>query len=229
MTQTIIGLFDTRSDAEYVVRALHDQGFSTDAISLVHRDEQGVSKTNADDSVAEHAGSGAVGGTVLGGALGFLVGAGLLTIPGVGPVLAAGPIAAALGSSALGAGIGAATGGLAGSLVGMGVPEDDANYYAEGVRRGGALVTVTAVDTTMAGQATELMRRHGAVDIQQRGAGWREDGWTHFNPDAQPYPHTYNADRPANYDPLSGRPDFARGQREGSTEEERVTMARDRR
>ena len=160
MAKTVVGLFDTASEAEQVVRALVDSGFNRNEISVIANDVRGEhsrahevgSGTSRGDTVAEGAGAGAVGGTVLGGAVGLLVGVGLLTIPGIGPVLAAGPLAAALGSTALGAGIGAAAGGLVGSLVGAGVPESQANYYAEGVRRGGTLVSIRA-DEGMAERA----------------------------------------------------------------------------
>ena len=77
---------------------------------------------------------------------GLLVGIGALAVPGIGPVLAFGPLAAAIGATAAGAGLGAAAGGIIGALVGLGIPEEDANFYAEGVKRGGVLVTVRADD-----------------------------------------------------------------------------------
>jgi uncharacterized membrane protein len=124
-----------------------------------------------------------VGGTVLGGALGLLVGAGLLIIPGIGPILAAGPIAAAIGTTtaavgaaALGAGIGAAAGGLAGALIGAGIPDDEAKYYEEGVRRGGRLVLVETNGDEET-RARTIMQRHGAADIHERAASWRSAGW----------------------------------------------------
>jgi hypothetical protein len=130
--------------------------------------------------------TGGVTGGVAGGALGLLVGIGALAIPGIGPVLAAGPLAAALSTAAVGAGVGAAAGGLIGGLVDMGVPDEDANFYAEGVRRGGTLVSVSAEDSK-ANRAYDLMQRHGAVDINQRGAEWRKSGWTRFDANAQSY------------------------------------------
>ena len=87
---------------------------------------------------------------MLGGVLGLLVGVGAHAIPGIGPVLAAGSLAAALGtagaSTLVGAGLGAATGGIVGGLVGLGIPEEDATMYAEGARRGGTLVTAQVAD-----------------------------------------------------------------------------------
>ncbi len=114
MVKTVVGLFDTAGEAEQVVRALVDSGFNRNEISVIANNVRGEhsrahevgSGTSRGDAVAEGASAGAVGGTVLGGAVGLLVGVGLLTIPGIGPVLAAGPLAAALGSTALGAGIG---------------------------------------------------------------------------------------------------------------------------
>ncbi len=208
MTKTVVGLFDDYMDAQNVVQALMDNGYRNDDISVVANENahgmQESHEVGQESQAGEGAGAGAVGGTVLGGALGLLVGAGLLAIPGIGPVLAAGPLAAAVGTAAatagagaLGAGIGAATGGLLGGLVGLGVPEDDAEYYTEGVRRGGTLVTVQTEDR-LAEDAHLMMERYGAVDIQERGAEWRRSGWTGYNPDADPY-------SPSNPDIASGR------------------------
>ena len=103
----------------------------------------------------------------------------MLAIPGLGPVVAAGWLA----STALGAGIGAATGGLVGALTGAGVDEADAHVYAEGVRRGGTLVTVRAEDS-MAAQAADILDDHGTIDIDERQRGWRSEGWSGtYNPD----------------------------------------------
>ena len=132
---------------------------------------------------AEGAGAGATAGTILGGLTGLLVGLGALVIPGVGPVIAAGTIATALGSAALGAGIGAASGGLLGALVGAGIPEEDANVYAEGIRRGGALLTVQADDAN-AERAADIMDQFGVVDIDQRGQDYRQGGWSRFDESA---------------------------------------------
>src|SRR4029079_9382938 len=105
-----------------------------------------------------------------------------LAIPGIGPIIAAGPIVSLL----TGAGVGAVAGGLIGGLTDVGVSESDAEYYAEAVRRGGALVTVRA-DDARAERAADVMRAHGAVDIERRAEQWRERGWTGFDEQAQPY------------------------------------------
>jgi hypothetical protein len=197
MAKTIVGLFESYAAAQHVVQDLLDSGFRREDISVVANDSAyatgGAREVGEHSKADEGAGAGALGGTVIGGAAGLLIGAGLLAIPGIGPVLAAGPLAAGIGTAAatvgagaLGAGIGAATGGLIGGLVGAGVPEDEANYYAEGVRRGGTLVTVSAADH-MANTARDIMQRRAAVDIDARGAEWRREGWTRFDPDAGPY------------------------------------------
>jgi heat induced stress protein YflT len=196
MTKTVVGLFDTFAEAQHVVQDLVNTGFRREDISLLANDARGEYqnyRTVGEDTTsaaAEGAGAGAVGGGVLGGVLGLLVGVGALAIPGIGPVLAAGPLAAALGtagaSTLVGAGIGAATGGLIGALVGAGIPEEDASFYAEGVRRGGALVMVKTSDE-LAQSAYDTLRSHGAVDVDERSGAWRQSGWTGFNPNAEPY------------------------------------------
>src|SRR5690606_38716981 len=111
---------------------------------------------------AEGAGVGAGIGAVLGGLGGLLVGLGALTIPGIGPVIAAGPLAAALtGLAGAGAGAvaGGVTGGLIGALTGLGVPEENAQYYAEGIRRGGVLVTARVADNRTS-EAVDILNRY---------------------------------------------------------------------
>jgi len=194
MAKTVVGLFDTLNEAQSVVQQLIDAGFDRNEISILANDARGeFTRANAvgeTSSTAEGAGAGAVGGGVLGGVLGLLVGIGALAIPGIGPVLAAGPLAAALGtagaSTLVGAGIGAAAGGVIGALVGAGIPEEDASFYAEGVRRGGTLVMVKTADDTSQ-RAYDLMRSAGAVDIDKRSGDLRSTGWTGFNPDSGTY------------------------------------------
>lgn len=198
MAKTVVGLFDSYSEAQHVVQDLIDGGFHRENISVVSNDSAHSAErermvgTSDEHAAADGAGTGAVSGTVLGGALGLLVGAGLLAIPGIGPVLAAGPLAASIGTiaatvgaGALGAGIGAATGGLMGGLVGAGVPQEDAEHYTEGVRRGGTLVTVNT-DDSMASMAHDVLQRHNAIDIDERSTQWRSSGWTGFDDKAEP-------------------------------------------
>ena len=137
MTKTIVALYDEFANARQAVEALVDAGFERDDISMVASDASGeyAEYVNEDVTAEEGAGFGAV--------VGALVGLGVALIPGIGPVLAAGPLAAAL-MAGIGAAAGAVTGGIVAALVDFGVPEDHAQYYAEGVRRGGTLVTVVS-------------------------------------------------------------------------------------
>jgi hypothetical protein len=194
MDRTVVALYDNLDDAQQTVRDLLDSGLPHDQISLVASDQTGQFgeklSTPAEPSGAVHgAGVGAGIGAALGGIGGLLVGLGALAIPGIGPVLAAGPLAAAIGGVA-GAGAGAIAGGAAGGLIGglteMGVTEQQAGYFAEGVRRGGTLVTTHTDDATTE-RAKELMNRHHPVDVNERAGEWRQTGWTGFNPSNRPY------------------------------------------
>jgi hypothetical protein len=172
-TKYVVGLFETRDAAQRAVNELSARGFTRERVSVAMRDRDEAARLadTTGTETTEAAGTGAVGGGILGGLAGLLVGLGALTVPGVGPVLAAGPLAAALGTTLAGAGIGAAAGGLVGALVGMGVPEEEAEYYTEGVRRGGVLVSVHTSDA-MADAATDVMRAAGALDVEtERGRG----------------------------------------------------------
>jgi hypothetical protein len=195
LMKNVVGLFDSIRDAEAVVRDLRDAGVAEADISFAGRNPDDATMQSNEyiaeghSEAAEGAGFGATGGAVVGGLTGLLVGLGVLAIPGVGPVLAGGTLAAALGSAAVGAGIGAAAGGLLGALVGAGIPEEDAHVYAEGIRRGGALV-MARVDDSMVDTALDIMERHNAVDIDERGRTYRETGWTGYDPNAEPYADT---------------------------------------
>lgn len=190
MAKTIVGSFDSFEEAQEVFRDLQQSGFARDDISIIANNAAGRLSTgelSPDAPATLHdtgsgAATGAAAGGVLGGAAGLIVGLMGLAIPGIGPIVAAGPLAAALA----GAGVGAVAGGLIGGLTGAGVSEEDANYYAESVRRGGALVTVRA-DDARAEEAARIMRTHGAVDIERRAEQWRETGWTRHDPAAEPY------------------------------------------
>jgi len=184
MAFNVIGLFDKPQDAEGAARALRDAGF--DDISFVGNNANNAYDTG-DTEAAEGAGAGATGGAVLGGLAGLLVGLGALVIPGIGPVVAAGTLATALGSTAVGAGIGAASGGLVGGLVGAGVSDDDANVYAEGIRRGGSVLAVTVDSQDQASQVANIMGTYNVVDIKRRGDEYRQSGWSRFDVDAPAY------------------------------------------
>jgi uncharacterized protein (TIGR02271 family) len=164
---------------------------------------------------------GAGTGAAIGGGLGLVAGLASLAIPGFGPVIAAGPIASALA----GAGIGAAAGGMIGALTHVGVPEHEAEYYAEGVRRGGVLVTVRAEDDR-ADDVADIMENHGAQDVEERAAEWQSSGWQPQHATAstsrQQQDTTWSAGETRS---ARGDQDF-RGEREIPVVEERVDVAK---
>ncbi|MCL4298508.1 MAG: hypothetical protein KJ077_22415 [Anaerolineae bacterium] len=192
MAKTIVSLYDDFATAQRVAQDLVDAGFSRDNISVMANDAAGEygnqMGTGFDaESNASGAATGAGVGATVGGIGGLLVGLGAIAIPGIGPVIAAGPLVTALASAAVGAGVGAVAGGLVGALVDAGVPEEEAEYYAEGVRRGGALLTVQIPDGGNEQQAMLIINRHQPVDIRERASYWGTTGWTGFDPDATPY------------------------------------------
>ena len=182
-TRTITGLFDDYAAAARAVDTIEAAGVPHADISIVANNEGDRHAAGATPHETKHgheegdasdgAGTGATLGTVLGGGAGLLAGLGLMAIPGVGPVVAAGWLVATL----TGAGVGAATGGLLGALTGAGLSESEAEHYAEGVRRGGTLVTVRT-DESRADRVTALLSEHGSIDLDQRAQNWRADGWT---------------------------------------------------
>ncbi len=181
-TKTIVGVFNSVQDAQRAVSALESAGVARDQISVIanknatgYETGDGVDKTS--DVVADAGIGAAIGG--VGGLL--LAAAGAITIPIIGPILAAGPIAAAL----TGAGIGAAAGGMVGALTEHGVPEDHAKYYAEGVRRGDVLLTVHA-DESMVDRVSDILDDNGAADVDERVNDWKSRGWSGYQDTATP-------------------------------------------
>jgi hypothetical protein len=186
MTQVVTALYDSYDSAVSAVTALEDAGFPHSEISIVSNNADDRYPRDDRTKTAEDAGKGAGIGAAIGGLGGLLTGLGLMAIPGVGPVVAAGWLAATAAGAATGAVIGGAAGGLVGALTKEGVPERDAHFYAEGVRRGGTLVS-TRVDDARAPAAREILQRYKAVDPAARGAAYRQSGWTSFDENAPPY------------------------------------------
>lgn len=140
MTNKIVGIFDTEKEATRAIEGLHSHGITNDEISVITRDRDEL-KNIADDTgtmAPEGVATGAATGGVIGGVAGLLAGIGALAIPGIGPILAAGPIAATLTGAAVGAG----AGGLIGGLIGLGIPEEEAREYEGYVDNGKILVLV---------------------------------------------------------------------------------------
>ena len=179
--KTVVALFDKFADAQTAVQELVNKGFERDRISLVAGDREGAyaSELKKGTGTGDATATGAATGAVVGGIGGILVGLGALAIPGIGPVIAAGPLIAGL----IGAGVGATVGGLVGVLVDAGLPEEHAGYYAEGVRRGGTLVSVESADSDV-NRVIDILDRYDPVDINERVSTWRQSGWTGFDPNA---------------------------------------------
>ncbi|MCK1544487.1 hypothetical protein IVB12_21690 [Bradyrhizobium sp. 179] len=189
MTITISRLYDNYSDAEQAVTRLQSAGVPHSDISIVANNSDnwyGSSRGKIDrdrdgvDDRAEGAGTGAGIGAGLGGAAGLLAGLGLLAIPGLGPVVAAGWLA----STAAGAAAGEATGGIVGALTQAGISKEDASRYAEGVRRGGTLVSARVPDQDRA--RLDALLHDRSVNLQERSSAWQKAGWTDFDAASPP-------------------------------------------
>ncbi len=188
MTQTLTGLFDRYDDAQRAVKDLEAAGVPHRDISIVASNAGGEHRGT--DAAARDAGGeaskGASVGATVGGVGGLLAGLGLLAIPGLGPIVAAGWLASTLAGAAGGALLGGAAGGLVGGLTHAGVPEEDAHVYAEGVRRGGSLVTAK-VDDALVPTARRVLNDERSVDVRARGQAYRQQGWTRFDDTAPAY------------------------------------------
>jgi hypothetical protein len=188
MSETILAVYDTLDTAHSAVRDLTGSGFDRSDIGVAARDYNSADWADVNENVTGSEGSGF--GALVGGLTGVVMGLTAITIPGIGAIIAAGPLAAALGAAtggAIGAVAGAATGGLVASLVDLGVPGEDAESYAEHVRRGGALVSVTVKDESRVGTATDILNRYHPVDIDHRATQWKAKGWSGYDKMADPY------------------------------------------
>jgi len=194
MTKVISRLYNSYDQAQQAVRDLEAAGVPHSEISIVSNNADswfdgngnGTTKRvdrDADgvDDRAEGAGKGAGIGAAVGGAAGLLTGLGLLAIPGVGPVVAAGWLVA----TAAGAAAGGLTGGIVGALTQAGVSDEDAHVYAEGVRRGGTLVTARVDDASVSQLETVLDR--SALRAGDLRSSYTKGGWKSFDPAAKPY------------------------------------------
>jgi hypothetical protein len=195
MTRTITRLYDNRNDAMEAAHDVERQGVPSQDISIVasNKDswyDKDVKRDTTHDK-AHDTGGGVAKGAATGGALGagagLLTGLGLIAIPGIGPVVAAGWLGATLIGAATGAVAGGAIGGLVGALTDAGVPEEEAHIYSEGVRRGGTLLSVR-VDDARASAIEMTLDRYRPADLRSRGQEYRSSGWTRFDPSAPPPP-----------------------------------------
>ena len=162
MARTVVGHFADRKSADAAYNDLLSSGIDRDDVSIVGRGREDGKGLHDDDHVS--AGEGAA----VGGITGLLLGAAAMLIPGIGPLVAAGPLAAALAGAVTGAATGVVVGGITGALVDAGVPEEEARYYDERFQKGGYLLTVRANDTEVE-KARMVLQRHGA-DMREAGA-----------------------------------------------------------
>lgn len=186
--RTITGLFDNHEAAARAVRDLKAANIRESDISLVAHPsgDYGVDDTSTSSGAVVGAETGGSTGAVIGGGAGLLAGLGMLAIPGVGPVVAAGWLAATAAGAVVGALAGTAAGGLIGALTDAGVSPDQASVYAEGIRRGGALVTAR-VDEAYAAKAESIMKSNGCIDPNERERAYRDTGWNSFDEKSPPF------------------------------------------
>ena len=163
MESAAFGIFANRSNAEAAVDQLTLAGFSNQDISALLSDkvESQEFATENQTKAVESAAAGAGVGGIVGGALGLLAGIGALAIPGVGPIIVAGPLMASLA----GLGFGGAVGGLVGALVGMGIPEFEAKCYDSRVKDGAVLLAVHCANSEEVCRAREVLQAGGGQDI----------------------------------------------------------------
>ena len=163
----VFGIYSTLPNADSATDTLVRAGFPPSDISALLPDNLGTKEigTEKASKAPEGAATGAGSGAVLGGALGLLAGMGAIAIPGIGPLIAAGPIMAALA----GVGVGGAVGGLTGALIGLGIPEYEAKRYEGQMQKGGILLSVHCDTSDEIKRAKEIMKTTGAEDISSTG------------------------------------------------------------
>jgi hypothetical protein len=163
----VFGIYSSLPSADSATDALVRAGFPPSDISALLPDNLGAKEIGTEKATKapEGATTGAGSGAVLGGALGLLAGMGALAIPGVGPLIAAGPILATLA----GVGVGGAVGGLTGALIGLGIPEYEAKRYEGRMQKGGVLLSVHCDTSDQIKRAKEIMKNTGAEDISSTG------------------------------------------------------------
>ena len=161
--KAVFGLYSTRRQVENAVDELKAQGFRNTDVSVLFSENVGTKDfahekgTKAPEGLA----TGATSGAVVGGALGWLAGIGALAIPGVGPLIAAGPIIGAL----TGVGVGGTVGGIAGGLIGLGIPEYEAKRYEGRIKNGNILLSVHADDSEWTNKAERILKDTGADEV----------------------------------------------------------------
>jgi uncharacterized membrane protein len=182
--KTVAGIFPSMVEAHNVMHELEGLGVPEDALSIVAGNESDRHKEYLEKAkkASESTAAAAASGASFGGGMGILAMLAALSIPGVGPFVAAGAMATVL----TGLGIGAVSGGLISAFHHMGISHEEAPLYEEAVRRG-AIMLIAKVDDTVEPQVADLMRRGGARDIREEADTWRESGWKGPHTDPHPY------------------------------------------
>jgi hypothetical protein len=159
----VFGIYPSQPAVEAAVDSLRNAGFRNTDISVLFPDNHGTKDfaIQKETKAPEGAAAGGITGGVIGGALGWLAGVGALAIPGIGPLIAAGPILGILA----GMGVGGAIGGVAGALVGLGIPEYEAKRYEGRIRKGGILLSVHCDSDDWSKRAKSLLEHTGAEDV----------------------------------------------------------------
>jgi uncharacterized membrane protein len=164
MAKSIVGIARTNLQVERTIDELQEDALipvSEISVVMPEAGERPAVATEQATKAPEGASAGALTGGVIGGTIGLLAGLGTLAIPGLGPLIAAGPIVAALGGTAAGA----TAGGVVGALVGLGIPETEAKVYEERIKEGGYLVAVQVANNEVADIAREVMKRNNLEDV----------------------------------------------------------------
>jgi uncharacterized membrane protein len=161
--KAVFGLFTSQFSLEVAVEALRNQGFHNSDLSVLSPGSDSGTNFAHEQSTfsADRAATGITGGAIVGGSLGWLVGIGAIAIPGIGPLMVAGPIVAAIA----GVGIGGALGGIGGALIDLGIPEDEAHLYENQIRGGATLLSVQVNDVEWERKAYDAFEMAGAEDI----------------------------------------------------------------
>lgn len=154
----VLGVFEHEDEAKRAISEMKDRGISEDDISVIARHDKQEDMEAGGEMGEQDLSDGAATGGALGGIAGLLAGAGMLTIPGVGPILAAGPISAGLS--------GVAAGGIAGGLVDYGVDEEAGERYAQEVEQGRILVAAEGSEDNGIDQVADILRDKGANDVE---------------------------------------------------------------
>ncbi len=156
--KTVLGVFASRQDAEAAVNELRRQGFTTEEINIISKDQnKNSNRETYDDDITD----GALKGGTLGGIGGLILGAGALAIPGIGPIIAAGPIAAALS--------GVVAGGVTGGLVDWGIPTEVSQRYEQSVAQGDILAVIRTSSSKVK-SAAQILRQNSAKDVESHDA-----------------------------------------------------------